>query len=86
MLPTRQQEQTSILKDAKKQASAARRGTQAADKRRVQFPKFKSRRKSRRFKKSNQDQAQLVKKKEQAAQHSNQLQELDERPRLPKTI
>jgi hypothetical protein len=51
MLPTRQQEQTSILKDAKKQASAARRGTQAADKRRVQFPKFKSRRKSRRFKK-----------------------------------
>jgi chromosome segregation ATPase len=32
----------------------------------------------------NQDQAQLVKKKEQAAQHSDQLQELDERATLAK--
>jgi hypothetical protein len=35
-------------------------------------------------KKSNHDEAQLFKKKEQAAQHSDKLQELDERATLSK--
>ena len=84
---TMEQEHSTIIKEAKKKASAARRLAQAADKHRVQLEAdvgklepsvIQTTEEIKVFKKKiQQDQAQLQKKKEQADSHSDKLKQLD---------
>lgn len=84
-----EQDHISVLKDAKKKASVARRETQAADKQRVQLAgevdklepsMIQVEEEIKTFQhKLTQDQGQLAKKQEQAEQHNDKLKDLDEK-------
>lgn len=84
-----EQEHTKILKEAKKKASAARRGTQAIDKERIELAgevnqlapsMIQVEQEVKTFqRKLEQDEKQLTAKNQEAEQHDSKVEELDQK-------